>query len=90
MSDPKNLKLLPSFSTDEEAEAFVEGADLTQFDLAGAKAAGYEFRTKDTTISMRVSRALLDAVKAQAAKEGVPYQRYIRQALESAVARRKG
>ena len=64
MSDPKILKPLPRFASDAEAEAFVDDADLTQFDLSGARPAGYEFRNKDTTISMRVSRDLLDAVKA--------------------------
>jgi len=33
---------------------------------------------------------LLDAVKATAAKAGVPYERFIRQALENAVQPRKG
>jgi hypothetical protein len=32
----------------------------------------------------------MDAVKAMAAKAGVPYQRFIRQALETAVHPRKG
>jgi len=35
-------------------------------------------------------RPLLEAVKAMAAKAGVPYQRFIRQALETAVQPRKG
>jgi len=89
MSDPKNLKPLPSFKTDEEAEDFVDTADLTRFDLGEGRPAGYEFRTKDTTISMRVSKDLLDAVKARAAQDGVPYQRFIRQTLEAAVSGRK-
>jgi len=39
---------------------------------------------------MRLPRPLLEAVKATAAKAGVPYQRFIRQALETAVRPRKG
>ncbi|ODT74572.1 MAG: hypothetical protein ABS76_36570 [Pelagibacterium sp. SCN 64-44] len=89
MSDPKILKPLPHFASDAEAEAFVDHADLTQFDLSGARPAGYEFRNKDTTISMRVSKDLLNAVKARAAEDGVPYQRFIRQTLEAAVSGRK-
>ena len=89
MNDPKNLKPLPSFKTDDEAEDFVDTADLTQFDLGEGRPAGYEFRTKDMTISMRVSKDLLDAVKARAAQDGVPYQRFIRQTLEAAVSGRK-
>lgn len=83
----KTLKPLPHFDSDAEAEHFVDTADLTKFDLGGAKPAGYEFRNKDTTISMRVSRDLLDAVKARAARDGVPYQRFIRQTLEAAIAK---
>jgi predicted DNA binding CopG/RHH family protein len=35
---------------------------------------------------MRIPEALLEAVKAQADRAGMPYQRYIRQALERAIA----
>jgi len=38
---------------------------------------------------MRLPKALLDAVKASADRAGVPYQRFIRQTLESAVSERK-
>jgi predicted DNA binding CopG/RHH family protein len=34
---------------------------------------------------MRLSKPLLDSVKRSAAKRGVSYQRFIRQALERAV-----
>ena len=34
-------------------------------------------------------RQLLDAVRSSAAKAGVPYQRFIRQALEDAVQRKR-
>jgi predicted DNA binding CopG/RHH family protein len=34
---------------------------------------------------MRLPKSLLDAVKAAAAKTGMPYQRFIRQALEAAL-----
>jgi Uncharacterized protein conserved in bacteria len=80
MSDPKNIKPLPRFSSDAEAEDFVANSDLS-----GGQRSGYEFKTKDTTISMRVSRDLLDAIKARAAVDGMPYQRFIRQALEKAI-----
>jgi predicted DNA binding CopG/RHH family protein len=48
----------------------------------------FEFQPKSERVNMRLPRALLDAVRARAAKEGVPYQRFIRQALEAAVATR--
>ncbi len=35
---------------------------------------------------MRLPKALLDAVKVRAAKQHIPYQRFIRAVLEKAVA----
>ena len=46
----------------------------------------FEFAPKDGRVSMRLPRDLLAAVKAQAKRRGLPYQRYIREALERAVA----
>lgn len=79
-------KPLPSFKTDEEAEEFVANADLSEHDLSGGVPVHYEFVNKDANVSMRMPRALLSEVKAKAAQEGMPYQRYIRKALEEAVA----
>ncbi len=39
---------------------------------------------------MRLPGPLLDAVKATARKAGVPYQRFIRQAIEAAILQTKG
>ena len=50
----------------------------------------FEFQPKSERVNMRLPRPLLEAVKATAAKAGVPYQRFIRQALETAVRPRKG
>jgi predicted DNA binding CopG/RHH family protein len=78
-------KPLPTFKSDKEAEDFVENADLTDFDLSGGQPVQYEFKAKNANISMRVPQQLLDAVKAKAEREGIPYQRFIRQTLEQAV-----
>ena len=83
-------KKLPKLSTDKEAEAFVAKSDLTDYDLSGMRMVRFEFQPKSERVNMRLPRPLLDAVKAMAAKAGVPYQRFIRQALESAVQPRKG
>jgi len=82
-------KLLPALSSDEEAEAFVSGSDLTDHDLSGMKLVQFEFQPKSERVNMRLPRPLLDAVKETAAKAGMPYQRFIRQALESAVQSKK-
>ncbi|MGB6553332.1 MAG: BrnA antitoxin family protein [Candidatus Binataceae bacterium] len=82
-------KKLPSFKSDKEAEEFVDQADLTQYDLSGMRPMGFEFQPKSERVNMRLPRQLLEAVRFSAARAGVPYQRFIRQALEDAV-RRKG
>ena len=80
---------IPDFKTDEEAEAFVAKADLTQYDLSGFKPVRFEFLAKDAQVNMRMPAKLLEAVKAKAKRNGMPYQRFIREALERAVAERK-
>ncbi|HLB98595.1 MAG TPA: CopG family antitoxin [Acetobacteraceae bacterium] len=82
-------KKLPKLSSDKEAEAFVAKSDLTDYDLSGMRMVRFEFQPKSERVNMRLPRPLLDAVKAAAAKAGVPYQRFIRQALENAVQPRK-
>jgi predicted DNA binding CopG/RHH family protein len=83
-------KQLPKLTSDKEAEEFVANSDLTEYDLSGMRMVRFEFQPKSERVNMRLPRPLLDAVKASAAKAGVPYQRFIRQALESAVQPRKG
>jgi predicted DNA binding CopG/RHH family protein len=82
-------KKIPSFETDEEAEAFVAEADLSVYDLSGAKLVRFELKRKDKSINLRLPEDLLNAVRAQATKEGIPYQRFIRMALERAVQSRR-
>ena len=82
-------KKLPKLRSDKAAEAFVATADLTQYDLSGLTPVRFEFKPKTERVNMRLSKELLQNVKAHAAKAGVSYQRYIRLALERAVAERK-
>ncbi|MGZ8325856.1 MAG: CopG family antitoxin [Rhodoplanes sp.] len=82
-------KKLPKLRSDRAAEAFVATADLTQYDLSGLTPVRFEFKPKTERVNMRLSKELLENVKARAAKAGVSYQRYIRLALERAVAERK-
>jgi predicted DNA binding CopG/RHH family protein len=41
--------------------------------------ARFEFERKTKNLRMRIPAALLEAVKARAARQGIPYQRFIRQ-----------
>jgi predicted DNA binding CopG/RHH family protein len=84
----KKLKTLPDFKTDREAEKFVDTADLSEYDLSGGKLVQFEFQKKEARVNMRIPDSLLAAVKTRAGARGMPYQRFIREALESAVGER--
>ena len=82
-------KKWPALKTDEEAERFVAEADLTEFDFSQMVPMRFELRHKDKSVSLRLSDALLEAVKRTAARQGIPYQRFMRQAIEQAVTTEK-
>ena len=82
----QNLKKFPSFKTDQEAEGFVDSADLSEYDFSEFKTVRYEFKPKSATINLRLPESLLAAIKERAEKEGLPYTRFIRLILEKAVA----
>ena len=79
-------KKLPKLSSNKAAEDFVATADLTRYDLSEMVPVRFEFKPKTERVNMRLSKGLLDSVKKRAAKKGVSYQRFIRLALERAVA----
>ena len=80
-------KKIPTFKSDAEAERFVATADLSQYDLSGLKPVRFEFEKKTAQLNMRVPQGLLDAVKQRSAVRGIPYTRFIREAVESALSR---
>ena len=81
----KKLRKLPRIRSDREAENFVANADLTKYDLSEMQSVRFEFKSKSAHVNMRLSQSLLQAVKASAARAGLPYQRFIRQVLENVV-----
>lgn len=80
-------KPLPLLSSDEEAKDFVSSANLTDYDLSALTPTRLEVSSKDARLNMRLPAALLEQIKAIAAAEGMPYRRFIRQALEQALHR---
>jgi predicted DNA binding CopG/RHH family protein len=78
-------KKIPTFKTDHAAAAFVDKADLTQYELSGAQLTRFEIRPKDKSINLRLSEELYNAVRKRAARAGLPYQRFIRLTLEQAI-----
>ena len=85
MSKPTRLKKLPAFKSDRAAEQFVDKADLSQYDLSGGEFVRFELKPKDKSVNLRLPGQLLDAVRSRAKRAGLPYQRFIRMALEEAV-----
>ena len=80
-------KKIPTFKTNKEAEQFVDKADLSSYDLSGLTPVKFEFEKKSAQLNMRVPKALLEAVKQRSAVRGIPYTRFIREAVESALSR---
>ena len=78
-------KKLPRLKSDKDAEDFIENAGLTKYDLSGAKQVRFEFQKKNKAVTLRIPEGLLNEVKKTAAYERMPYQRFIRMALEKAV-----
>ena len=78
-------KQIPAFKSDRAAAAFVDTANLTNYDLSGAHMTRFEIRPKDKSINLRLSKELLNAVRKRAARAGLPYQRFIRLTLEQAI-----
>jgi predicted DNA binding CopG/RHH family protein len=78
-------KRIPVLTSDEAAEAFLSGdlsAYLTPGNFADLR---FEYKPKAESINLRLSKELLTAVRSSARRQGVPYQRFIRMALERAV-----
>ncbi len=78
-------KKIPTFTTDQEAEDFINSADLSDYDLSGARLVRFEFKPKDHRITMRLPESLYKTLRTKADGSGIPYQRFIRQAIETAL-----
>jgi predicted DNA binding CopG/RHH family protein len=85
MNRKKSLKPIPQLKSDAAAELFIDEADLAEYDLSEFKPTHFEFEKKDSIVNLRVPSGLLEAVKAKAAKRGIPYQRLIREGMEKVV-----
>ena len=78
----ESKKPWPALRSDEEAEAFVAQADLSEFDWSAAEPTRYEFEDKSARVTMRMPESQLETIKAEAARRGVKYQRFMRELME--------
>jgi predicted DNA binding CopG/RHH family protein len=81
-------KRVPKLKSDKEAEVFLD-QDLSGVDFSQFKPVRFEFEKKTARVNMRLPQPLLDAVKKRATSRKIPYQRFIREALERAIASQK-
>lgn len=78
----KSKKPWPTLSSDDAAEAFVAEADLSEYDWSLAEPVRYEFEDKSARLNMRLPESQLAAIKAEAEKRGIKYQRFVRELLD--------
>jgi predicted DNA binding CopG/RHH family protein len=74
--------------TDGDVESFIE-QDLSNLDFSQFKPYRFEFENKDARVNMRLPKQQLDAVKAEAKRRGIPYQRLMRELLQTGLERLK-
>ena len=80
-------KKLPALKSDKQAEELLD-KDLSEYISAETlQPFPFEYRPKQKSVNLRISAELLRAIRAAARRRGIPYQRYIRQALELALQR---
>ena len=78
----KNLKKI---KTDRSAEKLLN-KDLSDYIHPGIfKKVHFELYPKNHTVTIRMSEALVKALKKRAKTEGINYQKFMRQALEKAL-----
>ena len=85
----KNMKKkVPKLKSDKEAGKFLE-QDLTDYmDLKKFQKTSFEFEPKTKKVNIRFPENLLKAVQKEANRQGIPYQKFIRKAVEESLPER--
>jgi predicted DNA binding CopG/RHH family protein len=80
-------KSVPKFRNDKEVEEFFDD-DLSEYLTSeNLRPVTFEFEAKEKIVNLRISSGLLEKVKQAAKSRNMPYQKYIRQALELSLKR---
>jgi predicted DNA binding CopG/RHH family protein len=83
-------KPYPTFENDDEEQAFLDAANLEEYDLTSGGApmrkwlADYEDMDKDARVNLRLPKALVLEFKRKADARRIPYQRLMRAVLQEA------
>lgn len=72
---------VPKMKTDEELETFLD-RDLSDLDFSQFKPLRFEYENKTARVNMRMPQSQIEAVKTEARKRGIPYQRFMRELVQ--------
>ncbi len=83
-------KPLPTFNSDEEAERFVDEADLSEYDLSGGRVVHFDLQPPEghDRVQALLSKSDLQAATEQARADGVPLDAYIGRLVHESLERR--
>jgi predicted DNA binding CopG/RHH family protein len=88
MNEQTKLKPMPHHFTDEDADRFLEEADLSEYDLSGFKPMNFEFSKKEARLEVRIPETQLAALKTIAKREGIPHSRLVRQFIAEGLSKK--
>ncbi|MBN9131902.1 MAG: hypothetical protein J0H48_00835 [Nitrosospira multiformis] len=79
---------IPKLRTDKETEEFLD-QDLSNLDFSQFKPVQFEFQKKNVPVNLRISQAMLTAIKEEAEERGIPYTRLMREMIEKELKKRR-
>lgn len=89
MSNRKPKKPIPDFASDQDEADFWGAHDTTEYDLGLEVEMGADLGGCTRSISIRLPERLLTAIRAEAERRRMPYQRLMRMVLERYCAARE-
>ena len=78
-------KLLPKFNSDKAVQDFLDSDISEHIEEGRLSPLSFEFSPKSKVVNLRMSDGLLGEIKKVAKLRGIPYQRFIREAIERAL-----
>jgi predicted DNA binding CopG/RHH family protein len=81
---------LPKLNSDEDLEKAMKKDLSSYLDHQNLHHVTFEFAPKSKVMNLRISPELFFAIKKASLKRGIPYQRYVREALEESIKKTSG
>ena len=83
-------KRLPKFTSDREVQEFLADDISAHIEAEKLSPMSFEFAAKNKVVNLRMSDGLLGEIKKVSKLRGMPYQRFIREAIEKALKKSGG